>query len=178
MIRKESIKMEKQKTKLNIKLVILCWILGILVVVGGVLAVIYTRDQGSELLNAQGLVIADNAEEWNKELPGDDSADAGIKIPGYSTLTINGASSTWNMSLVNPEGNSCYFKYTLTVEETGETIYESDLIEPGKAISSFDVSNAPTEGDYTLLINIATFTMDGNLTSMNGAQVKAGLELV
>lgn len=82
------------------------------------------------------------------------------------------------MSLVNPEGNPCYLKYTLEIPEASEVLYDSELIEPGKAITEFAVDNLPEKGDYELFINIGTYSLDKSLESMNGAQVKTILHVV
>ena len=61
------------------------------------------------------------------------------------------------MSLVNPEDNPCYFKYTLEVAGASDILYESDLIRPGTAITEFAVSNLPDAGTMTcILISVRT----------------------
>ena len=72
----------------------------------------------------------------------------------------------------------CYFQYSLEIVETGEQIYQSDLIEPGKAITEFAVKNVPDKGNYELYLNIHTFSMDENKEPLNGAQVKAKLHII
>ena len=56
--------------------------------------------------------------------------------------------------------------------------YESDLIEPGKAITEFEVSKPLDAGDYDIYFNIATYSMDGENTRLNGASVKALLHVI
>ena len=57
-------------------------------------------------------------------------------------------------------------------------IYESDLIEPGKAITEFQVSEPLEAGEYEIHLNISAYTMDENLSPLNGADVKAVLHVV
>lgn len=125
-----------------------------------------------------GLVVSDEATDWNKELENASPEAEGIKIPGYGELTISEGADQFQMSLVNPEDNPCYFKYTLEIAQTSDILYESDLIEPGKAITEFEIENLPAAGDYDMNINISTYTMDESLTAMNGAQVKTILHVV
>ena len=57
-------------------------------------------------------------------------------------------------------------------------IYESDLIEPGKAVREFEVSEPLDPGDYEIHLNISTYSMDDTMTPMNGAVVKADLHVI
>lgn len=61
----------------------------------------------------------------------------------------------------------------MTVDDNGEekTLYESGLVEPGKAVKEFDVENLPSAGDYDMLIKIHTYSLDNPETPMNGAEV-------
>lgn len=77
-----------------------------------------------------------------------------------------------------PEGNDCYFKYAVTIDDSDTPIYTSDLIEPGKAITEFEVSEPLEAGDYEIHLNISAFTMDESLTDLNGADVKAVLHVI
>lgn len=138
----------------------------------------YRPDTKQEKELNRGLVVSSDASDWEKELEDKSGQAQGIKIPGYGELTIDKNAETFYMSLVNPEGNPCYFKYTLEISETSEVLYDSELIEPGKAITEFAVENLPEKGDYELFINIGTYSLDDSLESMNGAQVKTLLHVV
>ena len=130
---------------------------GISLVVILVIGSIFCRpDTKQEKEMNRGLVISSDASDWGK----DQNAE------------------TFHMSLVNPEGNPCYLKYTLEIPEASEVLYDSELIEPGKAITEFAVDNLPEKGDYELFINIGTYSLDKSLESMNGAQVKTILHVV
>ncbi|MCH1981079.1 hypothetical protein MCG98_00630 [Ruminococcus sp. OA3] len=150
--------------------------------VAAVLCVIWFFRQGKPYGDSgvadRGLVIADDASAWTQNLEDRSEGEPGIKIPGYGELTISENAESFSMSLVNPENNPCYFKYTLEVAGTSDVLYESDLIEPGKAVTRFEVANLPDAGDYDLHINISTYSMDDEMTSMNGAQVKTVLHVV
>ncbi len=128
--------------------------------------------------NAQGIVIEDEAQDWDGQMKDLSSGESGIKIPGYGEITVFYGESTWNITLANPEDNSCYFKYTVTIGDDETPIYESDLIEPGKAVRDFEVSELLERGDYEIHLNISTYTMDDALTPMNGAVVKSVLHVV
>src|SRR5699024_10912231 len=64
--------------------------------------------------NSAGIVVSDEAVEWNKDLEDTSGWQQGIKIPGYGDITVNSGDTTWQITLLNPEGNECYFQYAVT----------------------------------------------------------------
>lgn len=149
-----------------------------LAVILAVSFLLFNRKDAPDNSNGRGLVVSADASDWDKGLEDKSGGASGIKIPGYGELTIGKDAGGFQMSLVNPEGNPCYFKYTLEIPEMSAVLYDSDLIEPGKAITEFAVQNLPEKGDYDLYINISTYSLDESLESMNGAQVKTILHVV
>ena len=151
-----------------------------IILVIGVISLITIRYMTSnpEKNQEKGLVLSDDAEVWNKDVEDKSEGKEGIKIPGYGDITMSAEEDTWKLTLLNPEGNPCYFQYSLEIAETGEEIYQSDLIEPGKAITEFAVKNVPDKGNYELYLNIHTFSIDENKEPLNGAQVKAKLHII
>ena len=123
------------------------------------------------------LDIDENAGDWNGEkLPDktDDAPAAGIKIPGYPSITLPKGQKTVNVALLNPEGNPCYFTFELVLKDTGESLYKSKLVPPGKAITEITMSKALPAGEYAATIKITTTSLaDGS--AMNGANVETVL---
>lgn len=129
--------------------------------------------------NTNGIKIADDASEWDDSLT-DTSGQGtkGIKIPGYGELTVAANETDWKITLANPQDNDCYFKYLITIDDSEEVIYESDYIEPGKAIREFQVTKGLEAGDYKIHLNIEAYSTDGSDTRLNGANVQADLHVV
>ncbi len=123
--------------------------------------------------NDKGLSLAENSEKWDKTLEDLSKKQSGIKIPGYGSITITENTKEADITLVNPEGNPCYFEYVL--EADGNVLYKSDLIEPGKAIKKVTLENVPKPGTYKLVMKINTYGFDENLSPLNGAEVKTTL---
>lgn len=98
------------------------------------------------------------------------SASKGIKIPGYPSITIAKDSENVKMALMNPEDNPCYFKFEIILNETGEKIYESQYVPPGKTISDVTLTKPLAQGEYPATIKISTVALD-QTTPMNGADV-------
>ena len=123
------------------------------------------------------LDIDENAGDWNGQtLPDktDDAPAVGIKIPGYPSITLPKDQKTVNVALVNPEGNPCYFTFTLVLKDTGETLYQSKLVPPGKAITEITMSKALPAGEYPATIQITTTSLEDG-SAMNGANVETVL---
>ena len=59
---------------------------------------------------------------------------------------------------------------------TGDVLYTSDMVKPGKAILSQKLSQSFTEGNYPLTIRINTFSEDGK-TPYNGSDVETTLHV-
>ena len=123
------------------------------------------------------LDIDPGADDWNGEkLPDktDDAPAAGIKIPGYPSITLPKDQKTVNVALVNPNGNPCYFTFEIVLKDTGESLYKSKLVPPGKAITEITMSEALPAGEYDATIKITTTSVaDGS--AMNGANVETVL---
>lgn len=164
------------KTKKHLCIAILIIAVFALAAIIGLLS--YRAGLANNNSNAKGVVIDENASDWNQELGNVSDEQKGIQIPCYGELTVRAGETSWNITLANPKGNDCYFQYAITIDDSETPIYESDYIEPGKAITAFDVSEPLEAGEYSVYMNISTYTMDGNNTRLNGARVKADLHVV
>ena len=160
------------------KYLIILLIIAILFLTFGIAFAAYRAGQEKSNINAKGVVIDENASEWDKNLENVSGEQKGIQIPGYGEITILAGETNWKITLANPKDNDCYFQYSITIDDDETPIYESDYIEPGKAITEFEVSKPLEAGEYSIYMNIATFSMDGNNERLNGASVKADLHVI
>jgi hypothetical protein len=100
------------------------------------------------------------------EVTEQDAEDPVITIPGYPGITVKEGNY---VSLLNPASNLVYFKYTIT-DADGNTLYETNYIEPGKLVQ-WDAWNYVTgSGQVDLTFNISTVDID-TLTPCNGAHI-------
>lgn len=117
----------------------------------------------------------DIATTWtSNQLASYASENSGTKVPGYSHLYFPADSEKIPITLWNPEGNECLFRFTLTLEEENDILYTSDFIEPGMALEEITLNHSLSPGDYRLLIQIEPYTMD-KTTPLNRANVTADL---
>ena len=98
----------------------------------------------------------------------------GIRIPGYPSITVDAGKDNVTMNLFNPEGNPCYFTFEIVLSDTGETIYKSDMVEPGKAITNVKLQHPLATGEHNAVIKISTASLTDGKT-MNGANVETVL---
>ena len=113
-----------------------------------------------------------NAVKWTQEKNSDPES---IKIPGYSTITIPADTKDVKITLGNPEGNQCYFKFELLVD--GESLYTSDFVQAGYAIENIELSKAIEKGSYDAVIKITPYSLDKQ-SQYAGANVRATMEVV
>jgi hypothetical protein len=103
-----------------------------------------------------------------------DNNNSAIRIPGYPSITIAADKENVTMNLYNPEGNPCYFTFEIVLSDTNETIYKSDMVEPGKAITNVKLKYGLAAGEHNAVIKISTASLtDGK--AMNGANVETVL---
>ena len=100
-----------------------------------------------------------------------------IVIPGYGEILLTADTRDVMLILPNPPGNPCYFRFSILLKEGNEVIYTSGLVPPGKAIEELRLKRELAQGDYPAIIQIETFSLDGSLTPMNGANVETVLNL-
>ena len=167
--------MQNQENRKKRQWIILAAVLVILAAAAGLFLTFGTRRENPD---GKGIVLEEGAEDWDGEMKDMSEGQTGIKIPGYGEITVPAGETTWKITLANPEENTCYFKYTVTIDDSETPLYESDLIEPGKAVREFEVTEPLEAGDYEIHLNISTYAMDEELTPLNGAVVKAVLHVV
>lgn len=123
------------------------------------------------------LTLDENMKDYAGQDPENRGGEAaGIKIPGYGTVTLPSGTTDVKMILLNPEGNPCYFSFELVVD--GETYFTSNLVEPSKCIEDLALSKPLPKGQYKAILKISTYSLDDSLTPMNGANVEFELVVV
>ncbi len=99
-----------------------------------------------------------------------------IALPGVSRIEMEAGTTRVDFPLVNPEGNTCYMKYTIRDAQTDEVLYRSGLIGPGQAVLSFDINRPVEAGTYDILLQVETSDLDDYTVQLNGAEIPAELE--
>ena len=154
--------MEDKSKNSKVLVIVLIAVIAILAAVGitrGVLLMNNNSSQTQDTAKQQGVVFDSDASHYEQEVSNAGGAEQGIKIPGYPDMTISSESTDFPITLLNPEENPCNFKFTLSLQETGETLCTTDLVKPGDAIKGVTLDKPIEKGTYTLIINISTYSV-------------------
>ncbi|MEG2642431.1 MAG: hypothetical protein RSA71_08120, partial [Eubacterium sp.] len=95
-----------------------------------------------------------------------------ILVPGYEKWTLKEGQDTIQTVLYNPEGNPCFFKFSLVEKASGELLYESKLVPPGQGISPVKMKRGLSRGSYTLVLKIESFDLEDKKTQYNGTDIE------
>ena len=147
----------------------------ILVIVGQIFYLFNSRSNPDLPIawNQRQLTIDENARPLGPG-PLPEVSQQSIKIPGFAVLRIPSDVVEVSMVLANPEENNCNFIYEIVLNENNESLYASQMVEPGKAIQTVTLSRSLAAGEYSALVKVRTFSRD-SLTELNGANLKTTL---
>ena len=155
----------------------------VVAICAGVYVIVFNTNKPTGIYDAQtplgsvSLRLDDNMKDYTERNPEDRGGAApGTKIPGYGTVRLPSGTTDVKMVLLNPGGNECYFTFELVVD--GETYYTSNLVEPSKCIEDLTLLSPLPKGEYTAILKINTYSLDENLTPMNGANVEFELIVI
>ena len=168
---------EKNKEKEKKKRIIVIVLAVVVVALAVILIFTLSKEPESSNTNPQDtnsdFIIDPNAGDGVTVTETPQKADS-IKIPGYPSITIAANTPNVTMALLNPEENPCYFKFEIVLKDTGETIYESQFVPPGKTITDVTLTRGLSEGEHPATIKISTVALDQK-TPLNGANVETVL---
>lgn len=99
-----------------------------------------------------------------------------IAIPGYEGLDLEAGELKQNISLKNPEQNSCYFIIALYLED-GTLLWQSEEIKPGEVSKPIELLQPLDEGTYpNSVLSYSCFRLDDH-SPLNGANTKLTLRV-
>lgn len=138
-------------------------------IAGGILVYLNTREEGPELDKAA----------ISYEMPDTmvNTDPDSIALPGYSVLTVSNSDGVVHAPLINPEGNTCYFVYTVKLGDTGEELYKSGYIEPGSAVPEFGLNQELEAGEYDILLEVEAWDLEDHTQALNGGSIEARLQV-
>lgn len=125
-------------------------------------------------LNGGGINRIDpNAKDYESNLvrPADFD-ESKILIPGYNSWHMEAGSDHIYVALLNPKDNPCYFQFTVILDSTGETLFETMLIPPGQAVTDVTLPRSFEKGEYPITVRINSFDLEDEEMPLNGGEVK------
>ena len=94
-----------------------------------------------------------------------------LAIPGIIYINAKNGDTTLQLNHYNPEGNPGSFRYTLTLDDTGETLWRSEsLTPPGGHVDTIALTKALTTGTYAATLHIDVVSTDGQ-SVLNGTDM-------
>ena len=161
---------EKKKDKKN-------WIILLLLAILILLLLLLMKSCHSDASPVKDLLKVEEGTEWDGNSPqsgkNSEANAESIDIAGYANIYLNEEQKTVN--LINPKGNTVYFKYVIS-DEAGNVLIETDLIAPNQMVEK-DLYSLLDKGEHTLSFAISTFDVDTQ-EPCNGAvtEVKTVIE--
>ena len=145
--------------------------LAVLLAAAAVFLAWFIPNMGSKVLGLDEAAVAYHIEGLVNNDPSQ------IMLPGLGNMQLTAGQTHVEKVLLNPEGNPCYFRFQLVLKDTGETLYESGLVEPGKAIVNFDINRPLEAGTYQAEMHINTSSLEDVETPLNNGVVAVTLEV-
>lgn len=94
-----------------------------------------------------------------------------IDIPGFDAMNLQAGTTKQKVNLYNPPQNTCYFKISIFLND-GTKLWQSKLIEPGKAVYNITLNRALSTGTYeNCTLKYECFSMDKEQSPLNGSEI-------
>ena len=103
-----------------------------------------------------------------------------IQIRGYPDVQLKVNATDMHLALENPKGNPCYIQFIIRLVDPqtgakGEVLYESGDVAPGKFVNDQTLAHGFEKGEYPIVIENHTKSLDDSHTAMNGMDVNTKL---
>lgn len=157
----------------NAKLIVLLIVVAV-VAVAATCAVFFLLS-GDDSPSGGGLIIDSGAGDYVKPTQTTASTPS-VSIPGWGSITIPANQQTVSVDFFNPEDNEglYYLTFKLILLDTGEVLYESNAVPPGKHIQSITLTRALPAGSYAAVIHVQPYRMSDE-TPTNNADMETTL---
>lgn len=135
-------------------------------------------DSSGEPASSGGKLNVDpNAGEYVAPETSKPEQSGGVAIPGWGYITIPAGETEVAVDFPNPEANAdkYYLTFELRLKDTGEVLYTSGLVPPGKHVQKITLSRALEEGTYKAVIHVQPYKMDAAQTPTNNADMETDL---
>lgn len=161
------IKVEENTYVAILKQSIIVPIILIVIFLGIIIGLLYNVFKPTSTTEDTPNLEFEQGDDWDGNMPSNGEQSEvnteSIEIPGYAELYIS--SENPEIQLINPEGNTVYFIYT--IKENDVVIYETKAIEPNKMIS-LNLQELLEVGEHNLSFVISTYDVETQ-AACNGA---------
>ena len=155
------------KNNKKVRIAVYILLIAAVLVIGLAIGGFFNRPSDDGKTKIAGDVSKYAEDQDYSDVPESDS----ISVPGYNTFTFKAGKKTQQITLHNPEENTCYFKLSLILED-GTTIWTSDLLEPGMAFTSIELDKTLDKGTYSdVTLKYDCYSLKDQ-SQLNGAEIK------
>ena len=146
---------QKSSKGLMITIIVL---LAVIIVGGGICAFLFMTGAFTQQEVTGGVGFDPSATDIQNEV-----SLPGVAIPGWSKMTIPANTRDIAVDFFNPEANSGYYSMTfeLSLEDTGEVLFTSGLILPGKRLTTITLHAPVPAGEYNAILTVQPYTIAG-----------------
>lgn len=122
------------------------------------------------------LADVESAEDWTGERAASKEPSPTIEIPGFDSLSLKADTNKQQVNFHNPKKNTCYFKLSLW-QDAQTKLWESKLLEPGKAIYDLTLDQPLSTGIYDqAFLKYECFDLKEQ-EPLNGSEIKLTLNV-
>lgn len=136
-----------------------------------------TSVNGGEKGDSDKLAVDPSAGEYVAPAAKENDGGGGIAIPGWGYISIPANETEIDVDFPNPEANDgkYYLSFELRLKDSGEVLYTSGLVPPGKTIQRITLSRGLDEGTHKAVIHVQPYKMDEEQTPTNNADMETDL---
>lgn len=176
--------MEQQQKKSKKGILMALLILILLGVCGGMVYYIYIMNQRNQMSRlardeaALGGMLPGKSEQEISELLNEkvEEGMVNIGIQGEPVFEQNGKKG--RLGIENIAANHYSFQVDVILDETGETVYSSGLIDPGYYVEYVELNQRLQAGDYGATAVFTTYSLDESEDKIAEARVKLTLHVL
>lgn len=167
----------------NLLMLLLWLLLGLLILAGIIFGIVY----GVKRANADvppttttPNLLDENAQQGigQLELPSKlDTSDKRVTVTGITAIKFKAGQTKQNTVFMNSEKNKdiCFMRFFLYLDNNGngkiddsdELLYESNLVQPGYAISNIDIKRPLESGEYKAIVRTQPYSYDQQRVELN-----------
>ena len=85
-----------------------------------------------------------------------------VTFPEIEDVTMTAGTGNISLPLSNPLFSSICYIYEITLSDTGETLYISELVEPGMILEDVELIRPLGKGEHSVVLNIRAYDFGGN----------------
>lgn len=109
--------------------------------------------------------LPDTAEELQEER---DDSTISVELDAYPTF--EDGTGEGNLNIVNPASNSVYLEVEITLDDTGEVIYNSGAMPPNSYIDNDKLSTVLEKGEYDATASVHAYDPENPEVEYNQAE--------